>query len=300
VTDPLRQIVSRLDRERQPVVTAPELRRWPAGAADFALKEGLLRESEPAMSLVYDGCEDHCVVTPALSENPATKQMVAVHYCRRAGCGRITFEPDELRQWQPSMERLATMLASELDMGTLAVSIVPDRVYLIGILPTSAGPLDVFLGRGLAWDDAPTVLASAGRLKDATGPALIVLKDCPPAGLLQGRCPTVIALSEHLTWNERDDRIDFGQLAAAIRSVRPAVPPDNWMTVSECAKLFLNDVDGLNLEKAKARISWAASQHKFRTNGKKGNARRIDRDSFSTWRLKQRERDLDAEDEGRE
>lgn len=297
MTDPLRQIVSRLDRERQPVVTAAELKRWPAGAADFALKSELLRESEPATSLVYDGCGEGCVITPDLIENPETRQVVAVHYCRRAGCGRVTFEPDELRQWQPSTERLATMLAGELDMGMSAVSIVPDRVYLIGIVPTSAGPLDAFLVRGLAWDDAPTLLAGAGRLKEATGPALIVLKDCPPAGLLQGRRPAVVVLSEHLSWNEGEDRIDFGQLATTIRSLRPPVPSDNWMTVSECARLLLNDVDGLDLEKAKARVSWAAGKNKFRTNEKKGNARRIDRDSFSTWRLEQRERGLDADNE---
>lgn len=71
----------------------------------------------------------------------------------------------------------------------------------------------------------------------------------------------------------------------------------HWLKVSECAELLLNDVDGLNVENARARVSFAASKNKFRTNGKKGNARRVDRDSFSTWRLKQRERDLDADNE---
>lgn len=129
------------------------------------------------------------------------------------------------------------------------------------------------------------------------GGAMIVLKDSPPAGLLHGRRPTVLVLSEDLSWIEGEARIDFGQLAATIRSLRPAVPPDSWMTVSECAKLLLNDVDGLDLEKAKARVSWAAGENKFRTNGKKGPSRRIDRDSFSTWRIKQRERNLDADNE---
>jgi hypothetical protein len=46
------------------------------------------------------------------------------------------------------------------------------------------------------------------------------------------------------------------------------------------------------------RVSWAASHDKFRTNGKKGSGRRIDRDSFSTWRLEQRERGLNADNEG--
>jgi len=66
------------------------------------------------------------------------------------------------------------------------------------------------------------------------------------------------------------------------------------LRVSECADLLLKDVSGIDRKRAMARVSWAAGKEKFRTNGAKGNARRIDRDSFNTWRLEQRERDLDA------
>jgi CheY-like chemotaxis protein len=41
----------------------------------------------------------------------------------------------------------------------------------------------------------------------------------------------------------------------------------------------------------------AAGREEFETNGLKGRGRRIDRHTFSTWRLKQRDRDLDAEDD---
>ena len=65
-----------------------------------------------------------------------------------------------------------------------------------------------------------------------------------------------------------------------------------WLTVTDAAKLLLDVVSDLTLEKAKARVSRAASRKQFKTNNKNGSARRIDRDSFSSWLLDQREKHL--------
>lgn len=70
-----------------------------------------------------------------------------------------------------------------------------------------------------------------------------------------------------------------------------------WLTVTEAAKKYLRDVDGLNLNKAKGRVSIAATRGEFETNGKKGQARRIEPNSFAAWQLDERNRNLDAEDE---
>ena len=56
------------------------------------------------------------------------------------------------------------------------------------------------------------------------------------------------------------------------------------------------DLPWLNPTKAKARVSTAANRGEFVTNKKKGRDRRVKLDSFSTWRIKQRNRGLDAED----
>lgn len=78
----------------------------------------------------------------------------------------------------------------------------------------------------------------------------------------------------------------------ASRSRKP-VGLLSWLTVTEAATLLLNDVSDLSLGTAKTRVTRAADREKFRTNGKGGPERRIDPDSFSTWRLEQREKDLD-------
>ena len=55
-------------------------------------------------------------------------------------------------------------------------------------------------------------------------------------------------------------------------------------------------LDG-DLKKARARVSRAAGDNKFKTNGQKGQARLIDAGSFARWRLKQRDADLEKEDD---
>ena len=65
-----------------------------------------------------------------------------------------------------------------------------------------------------------------------------------------------------------------------------------WLTVTEAAKLLVKDVSGVDLAKARVRVSRAADAGKFRTNGEKGRRRRIDRDSFRAWWLERREQDF--------
>jgi CheY-like chemotaxis protein len=69
-----------------------------------------------------------------------------------------------------------------------------------------------------------------------------------------------------------------------------------WLTVTDAAELLMHDVPGLDLAKARSRISTAASRKEFKFSGCRKD-RRIEPNSFAAWRLKQRDRDLDEEDE---
>jgi hypothetical protein len=72
----------------------------------------------------------------------------------------------------------------------------------------------------------------------------------------------------------------------------------DWLTVTEAAIEPMDCVSGLTIDKAKSRVSFAATNGKFTTNGQKGKDRRIEKNSFSSWLLEQREIDLDKCDEG--
>lgn len=71
-----------------------------------------------------------------------------------------------------------------------------------------------------------------------------------------------------------------------------------WLTVSDAARLHLDDVAGLDLPQAKSRIHYACERGRIRSVGT-GRDRRIDPVSLNAWRLAQRERDLDRADEDR-
>ncbi|MBI5724744.1 MAG: response regulator [Planctomycetes bacterium] len=72
---------------------------------------------------------------------------------------------------------------------------------------------------------------------------------------------------------------------------------DGWLTVSGGAELLMDVMSDIDEKKARARVSKAAEAGKFKTNGQKGSQRRIDRDSFNTWRFQQRDLDLKKENE---
>ncbi len=76
----------------------------------------------------------------------------------------------------------------------------------------------------------------------------------------------------------------------------PSADAGEGISVTEAATLLMDVVSGIDLSKAKARVSKAAGKGEFKTNGLTRNCRRIELDSFNTWRFKQRERDLDAAD----
>jgi len=65
--------------------------------------------------------------------------------------------------------------------------------------------------------------------------------------------------------------------------------------VTEAAQLLARDLPWLDEKKARARVSTAARRQEFRANGKARREHRIEPYSFDAWRLKQRDRDLDAE-----
>ena len=69
------------------------------------------------------------------------------------------------------------------------------------------------------------------------------------------------------------------QIRSPAFNANPAVSRSR---VTQAAVLLRDVVSGITLEKAKARVSRAAGEGKFKTNGKTRPARRLERDSFNT------------------
>ncbi len=74
-------------------------------------------------------------------------------------------------------------------------------------------------------------------------------------------------------------------------SLQPDKAAQPWLSITEAARCCLDDIDGMTLEKAKARISRACGDGRIQFKGS-GTNRRVEPDSFAAWRLAARESDL--------
>ncbi len=295
MTSALRRILFRLDRQESPAFTAAEVKQWPPGFAESLVEAGLLRPIAPADSLVCDSCPDRCVITPDLRKRPGTGETVGVWQCSREDCGRVTVDLKQLQQWEPSLFGLADLLAARLGLSGSVLTIVDNRILWLGSFPSSDGNVDVFLGRGLRWADAGSLVEDAGRLASATHRVLIVVADWPVAHEWTGLRLETTSLAELAVWDSKTSRCEIGAIKGVLQATRRS-GAEQWLSVTECAELLTTDIDGLTLSEARARVSGAATRGRFLTNGKTWRERRIEPVSFDAWRLRQRERDLDSRD----
>lgn len=297
----LRSVLSRAERPDTSIFTAQEVARWPRGSLERLVELGLLREIEPADEILCDECNRGCYVRPDLVRHPQTGEMVAVFFCLEPEHGgRIQRSADVLRQWEFSFDGLLKLLAEGLDLLGKPETLVPGRVAFVGTLPTGGGPLEVFIARGMRWDGGDTLIDRAPRLKASPGPAVLTLRDVSEPRFWRGLRPAAtLALRDHITWDDQRHHVVLDSLEELLRSLRPPVPEEQWLTVTDCARLLMRDLPHLTLKRAHARVSKAANTGQFATNGKRGPERRIERVGFDAWRLAQRDHDLDEEDRQR-
>ncbi|MCC6425858.1 MAG: hypothetical protein IT435_03450 [Phycisphaerales bacterium] len=294
----IRLIMHQVEREPVAIFTAKDIARWPRGLHGVLIRRRILRESQLADSILCDDCEEGCIITPEVREDPRNGVAVGVHYCAKPGCGRITIDIEQLRQWQSDFEGLADWLCAELSLGPAPVSIVGKRLYSLGTQPTPHGAVEVFLARGLSQASGyDLVMQNADRLRAAQGALVIVPAHMPLPALQPILASRWVTLSDFVRWDENLVSLDASPLVKQIESTYPAMKEARWITVSDGAQLLLSDLPYLDVKRAAARVSKAAGAGKFVTNGKTRDARRIERISFDAWRLAQRDRALDAEDD---
>ncbi|MBL8963819.1 MAG: hypothetical protein JNK70_07085 [Phycisphaerae bacterium] len=289
------RLLARVEHLRDGVLTPQDVRAWPREWLASLEALGIVEAAGFADEIVLDGGDHECVaLNLGFEMHPDDPdRLICVHRCMN-GCGRVILEPRDFEQWRFSLFGLAEAVRCAIGASGNVVEDVPGRIVLIGTASVAGQVGEVFLGYGLAWPDAAGVAASATRLVASDGPALLSVGVKPGDIWSVGKRPMTAVLAEHARLGTEGLDLDLAEVFPASGLVE--VKPDAWITVTAAAELLLADVSGIDLNKAKARVSKAAGDGRFRTNGKDGRDRRIDRDSFSTWRLEQREKDLAAYD----
>lgn len=291
--DELGDFLARVEHLRDGLVTPHDARAWPRKWITSLDKWGVLERAGLADEILHDGGDHECSVPNlGFERHPDdANRLICFHRCLN-GCGRVILEPRDFEQWRFSLAGLAHVLAGAIGASGAVVEDVPGRLVLVGTASVGGRVREVFLCLGLGWPDAATVVASAVRLKASEHPVVLSVGVKPGEIWSVGTRPQTAVLAEHARLGPDGVVLDLARVFPASALVE--IKPDAWITVTAAAKLLLADVSGINLGKAKARVSKAAGEDLFRTNGKTGRERRIDRDSFSTWRLQQREKDLAA------
>lgn len=291
----LARLLVRAEHLRDGVFTPEDVRAWPRERwSDFEVL-GIIEADGRADEIVYDGCDRECTIpNTGFQKHPADpERLVCVHRCLH-GCGRVILEPQDFEQWRLNMVGLTTAVRDAIGASGAVVEDVPGRIALAGTASVAGQTGEVFVGFGLARPDAAGVAASASRLVASERPFVLSIGVKPGNIWSVGNRPTTAVLAEHAHLSPNGLALDLARVFPASGLVE--IKPEAWITVTAAAKLLLADVSGIDLDKARARVSKAATEHRFRTNGKSGQNRRIDRDSFSTWRLEQREKDLAKDD----
>jgi len=295
------ELLARVEYLRDGVLTPRDARGWPHEWLESLEAMGILVEHREADEIVYDGCDRECTVPNLGFEKHPDEpdRLVRIHRCMH-GCGLVIFEPLDFAQWCFSLTGLAGAVARAIGASGVVVEDVPGRVALAGTVGDSTRTVDVFVASGLARDDAPAVLSSCQRLQGSQDPFVLTLATMPhstiwPAGMR----PAVAVLAEHTRLGPGGLVLDLDPLLGLASLPHPAAGTPQWITVTSAAELLMGDLPVLSgqLGRAKARVSKAAGEGKFKTNGQKGTARRIDAGTFAAWRLQQRDADLAKEDE---
>lgn len=296
MTDALRRLLRRAELQYAAPVTAQEARRWGPGAVERFVELGLLRPTTPATTIRHEGCDHGCTVEPEIITHAVTGERFGVHPCMQDECGLVRIPLDELRRWEFDVLGIARAVARAIDAGGQVTEDVPGRLVEVGRVAAGETWRDLFLARGLAWDEATTPLADARRLKASAAPLVLALATLPAQPVWPDCKPALALLADIATLDDGGLKVDLERVIERPTRPHADAAVNKWITVTEAAQMLLTDVSGITLAQAKARVSKAANAGKFTTNGKQQQDRRIDRDSFSTWRLEQREKDLAAYD----
>jgi hypothetical protein len=295
VHDDFGRLLARVEHLRDGVLSPQDARVWPREWLGSLEALGIVESAGFADEIVLDGGDHECVVPNlGFEKHPDDPdRLICVHRCMN-GCGRVILEPHDFEQWRFSLTGLAQALRVAVGGSGMVVEDAPGRVVLIGTASVGGCVSEIFLGYGLGRADAAAVVAATGRLAASEHPVVLSVGVKPGEIWSMGKRPQTAVLAEHARLGPNGIVLDLAR--AFPTSALVEIKGDAWITVTAAAKLLLDDISGIDLDKAKARVSKAANEGRFRTNGKKGAARRIDRDSFSTWRLEQREKDLSAYD----
>jgi hypothetical protein len=216
VSDDLTVFWTRVDMEN-PVFTGDELKRLPVTARAQLDSHLLLRPSESLRMIPCEACGDDHVEAVEIMTAPAGSKPRAYISCPEAG--RVSVDMERLQQWSVDLDALARTVTLALNLLNPIVSIMPNRVWLLGTRKFDEHMRDVFLIRGVNWPDNRQILESATRLTASPCPLLLCQSRFPVDPEWQSRNRIVFSLSE-TAWIGAQPSILENRVLAGLREYK--------------------------------------------------------------------------------
>lgn len=116
--DPLSLLLARLGASQgAPVfISAGELMGWPAATLTLLKAKGLLVKKRPAVSTVCSGCERECVMPVHVVADQSSGPVAFIVCDKRSDINRVAIPLGNLEQWQATIDAVAGLLATLLDL----------------------------------------------------------------------------------------------------------------------------------------------------------------------------------------
>lgn len=264
------------------------MRSWPAWLFEAFTELGVLVELSAADVVMCDSCANGQLLEVDVCEYPTG----AIGIAKCPECGRVQLPLERLRQWRFDLGGLASAVHSAVGGAGQAEEVMAERFWSIGTIAGDAEPRDVFVARGLGGQEAGEIVRQATALRRAPAPLVLTCATAPDPAIWNGFRPAVEMLTSIATIVDGQLVVDLSLACDRLTVPHPDAKPEDWLNVTQSAEKLMGVIDGITIKKARARVSRAATDEKFVTNGVKGDERRIHIHSFSTWLMEQREKEL--------
>ncbi len=219
--------------EPEPIFAADDVNRWPAGRLDRLCRLGLLRETEPASTVMCYNCpRPHGAGVLFLNEDLLGRTRPHI-LCPDEGL--VEVDLDGMRQWLLDRQALARTLAAALEAAGHVEEIVPNRVWALGRRHLAGRFRDFFFVAGAARADGLAVIASAGRIGTVASPVILIPSKPPRPEQWKNSAVPLFCLSDVAVLGEDrltldldyiEDALPRDRAAAGSKSVRSIAVPE--------------------------------------------------------------------------
>ncbi len=136
---------------------------------DLLISAGLITEYEPSSTVECDGCEMACTMDVHF---PEPKKAV-VSCDKRNDIGLVHIDFNKLRRWKFSLKNLANTITNYFETPDNPKEIIQERLWLLPKPVSWQEPVDIFLARGINWQDANVILENP-QIKASSLPVILV------------------------------------------------------------------------------------------------------------------------------